>query len=36
MDKLEDMSVEDICGWLEQKRFSDSLIESFRGISRCI
>ena len=31
MESLEEKSVEDICDWLEEKGFSDQLIENFRG-----
>lgn len=28
---MESKSVEDICEWLAEKNFSESLVESFRG-----
>ena len=29
--RLEEKSIKDICHWLEEKGFSEQLIESFRG-----
>ena len=29
--RLEDKSVDDVCGWLEGKGFSDSVLDIFKG-----